>query len=637
MRIAARTRLGALAIVCGLVAWNAGTVGAEAAAAEASAATAPPPQAAATAPRVAIPEAMSSLIPADAVALLYFESSLAVAADLAAFDPDGAAGRDTSGQVLLGMLTRSTGISAERIDPARPLAVAMALTPANQMGAPPMPTFLLPYRDLEGLKGDLAGRPGMASAPVLRDDYVGISLDPGYEGGAPGSPLAADLPAHTAVLRLRAAEIITALRPMIDAALAQMGARTQAALPDSTFPDPRLARQMAAAQQMQSKMLAHWIEAMAATPLLEVSADVSGTQLEAGYDVRLGEGAARKYCLPASTVGMADLARILPSDLPLLMVMGSDFDALADLYEPWFGTMAAQEPSPEVPFAMSPERVAATLELMRALGDHLAVGYRIGQAGLEGVCVLTAEDPQLLLDLLRRAVDGLPMDGVEESLLAGPTVEGIQTTIYTQQIDFERLEALTAVPDSARMQMLATNPNALLRRVFGSEGLVFRMAPLPGRLVVACGPDADALGRAIRQARSGKGQLPPGLSAMDAGSRDRLVLWGEAELRALLLPIFEAAAQSDASSAAMLQMLRDGPACPASARAFLENDRLHGGYRVDLAAIKLLMGAAARRPNRPTAPRRPRGGTDRTPGRRRRRAAETPGQMPRPSRGRGGS
>ena len=541
---------------------------------------------------------MASLVPADAVALLVLQSSAAAAEELAAFQPQGG---DRAPLDLPALLMRPIGLGSQRLDPHRPLAVALSLppsapgAPSMPMMAPPIITYVLPVADLAGLKSDLAGTPAGATPLVEAGDYVGISMMPGYAASATVADLARELPDRTIVLRLKAARLVEAFRPVIDMGLTNLRAHNPAmARPDSAEIPPALVAQLQASQDMQAAMLEHTVQALSLVPMADLALGQSDGQVQLDYALQMLPGARKAFGLPEPSPGLVDLARCLPQDMPIVAIYAADFGVMADMYEPWFRSMATVPPtSPaSTPTFMTPGRAQACVKLMRLMGPHTAAATSWGDPGMVGVAVCTASDPQAYVDAIRAGIQQNPLPWLVESVANGPKVEGRPTLVYTMKLDAAALTAMNAQASPTGTSPAAAEQQVqFLSAMLGKDGLTAWMATLDDKVVTAMGPDTKLLASTLKALKRGKGDLPAPLQALDAAARDQLCTWGEADLREVLLPLFEAMqkAKPDPELEATLPKLRAMPPTPLSARVFATDNALEGSCRVDIAGVRQMI------------------------------------------------
>ena len=121
----------------------------------------------------ALPQEPSGLLPIDAAVIVRLESLDAAHASISRLAQLFGAAESVPPKEEFLSTAFSLPIDAAAIDPARPIYMATDVV----MG-PPIPTFLLPAKDVDGLSSSIAAT---GKTPVVRGDWIGFSMQPTYE------------------------------------------------------------------------------------------------------------------------------------------------------------------------------------------------------------------------------------------------------------------------------------------------------------------------------------------------------------------------------------------------------------------------------------------------------------------------
>jgi hypothetical protein len=534
-----------------------------------------PEVARAAAPRVSrrpvsLPSAMGRLVPADAVALVRVASIDAAQASLRSLMQLAGKSDSLLRDPLMGL--SRLGIDPEHLDRTRPLAIALTLV---DLGRPtPLPTFILPARDVKELVSDLR-KNSMLTPPQESGGWIGVSLLSATPMGRSTPAIGIDMPAGEISIRLRVDRIGRLVQPYLEH-LAD-GLMKKAASPDSA--DRAQSAQVASAALQGVRRL------LQSTEKLDLGASAAGGWLSVSYALKLVPGAGTDlFASPESVRGLTDLAKCLPPGYPAACLVALDFekwtDAVESLYEPRF-----QQAARDLPDEVRDDYVSlvkATFELLRGVDTQMLAAGGLGDRGFDAVHVLRTRDADALLAKWRQlmAPQRLRGLGVEIEALAPEQIERIPVYGYRWKLDLEKIEVL------GKKRGHAAGEKGLARWVGGGAPVV-RMAAFDGKVAVVTGSDPEVMSHILTALKRHGGVLPPDLRDDMAEAREPLCLWGRLELRSLLVPIFEMAIADSASPAATetLEKMRAARPVPIAMYGTSGKDACHGAFRMDAGAF----------------------------------------------------
>lgn len=371
------------------------------------------------------------LVPADATVLVRLESAQAWNALVRAFAPlagEAAAQHDLQA-VLDGMaspLARGPRVATPRIDPARPVYLALTLDPASG----PQLTLVAPVTNGQPFRLQPTLGP---TTNVVRGGYTGVSNRAGYGASATPNPRLAALRPGLVSVHLDLAALIAAYRPFIDMGLAQFETMLDQAPTDDQVSfdvQPLMEVYLGAA-----RALVNGAEALDLA--LERRGDEVALRLD--YLERAERTSSRAVADVTPLLGYVD-----PSASIQMALNGKATDYFALFAEL---TDAVVEVYPEPLRTDVRKLLALQGELDALLAPGLVVGFDLGAQGMHGTYVVRSPRPaelQTRLEELLRELDhegGLLRVGAGERLV----VDGLEVRVLPFAIQHEAL--LAAVED----------------------------------------------------------------------------------------------------------------------------------------------------------------------------------------------
>jgi len=413
------------------------------------------------------------LVPADATVLVRLESAQAWNELVRAFAPlagEGAATHDLQA-VLDSMGTApvpGSQAALPRIDPARPVYVAVSLDPSSGQTF----TLVAPVTNGQPFRFSPAFGP---TTNVVRGSYTGASNRAGYAASASPNPRLAALRPGLVSVHLDLATLIATYRPMIDMGLAQFEMMLDQTPSDDEMPF-----------DVQPLMEVY----LGAARALVDGADALDLQLEKRGDelaLRL-DYLEREEREPAGMVAdvVPFLGTIDPSSSAQVVLTGKWTEVLA-LFDSVTEAMVDVYPEPLRSDVQRLLRFPSEMDALLLPG--LVVGFDFGAEGVHGSYVMRSSQPaelQAKLEALVRELDhegGLLSVGTAERLV----IEGLEARVLPLEIQHEAmLHALAemsaasgGLPPEAENQFRAT-----METIYGRD---LRLAMVPrGELLAVC-------------------------------------------------------------------------------------------------------------------------------------------------------
>jgi len=419
------------------------------------------------------------LVPADATVLVRLESTQAWNELVRAFAPlagEEAAQHDL--QALLdGLAPAVQGVKGvtPRVDPARPLYLAVTLDPSSGQFV----TLIAPVTNGQPFRFQPTVGP---TTNVVRGGYTGASNRPGYAANAAPNALLGELRAGLVSVHLDLETLIAAYRPLIDMGLGQFETMLDQNPSDDEMPfdvQPLMGAYLAAARALVN-----------GADALDLSLERRGDELDLRFDYREREER-------AGVAAVADVTPLLgyvdPAS-PIKMALNGKLTDYLALFESFSESVLAIYPEP------LQTDMRKLLELQDALDPlllpGLVVGFDLGAPGMHGSYVVRSPQPAALqakIEELLRGLDhegGLLRVGAAEALV----VEGLEARVLPLEIQHEALSNAVArmsqssggLPPQSEQEFRAT-----METLYGRD---LRLAMVPrGELValVLAGDEAD--------------------------------------------------------------------------------------------------------------------------------------------------
>jgi hypothetical protein len=420
------------------------------------------------------------LVPADATILVRLESARAWNELVRAFAPlAGEAAAQHDLQALLDGMASPGEPGAQaappRIDPARPLFLALELDPS----AGQFVTLVAPVTNGQPFRFQPTVGP---TTNVVRGAYTGVSNRPGYAASATPNALLAALRPGLVSVHVDLATLVAVYRPLIDMGLGQFEMMLDQAPADDQIgfdPQPLMEVYLGAVRALVN-----------GADALDLALERRGDELGLRFDYREREARA-----PAATV--ADVTPLLghvdPGRSIQMALNGKATDYLA-MFDGLTESLVGVYPEP---LRTDARRLLALAdELDPLLLPGLVVGFDFGAHGMHGSYVVRSSRPEELQARLEEALrtldheGGLLRVGAAEDLSAG----GVAARVLPLEIQHEALlSAVTqmnapsgGLPPGAEQEFRAT-----METLYGRD---LRLAIVPrGDLValVLAGDDAE--------------------------------------------------------------------------------------------------------------------------------------------------
>ena len=450
-----------------------------------------------------VPDELARLVPADSMMLLYIPSlaraesgvqAIAKLIDSAAIPPD-----------VAGQMLGDLGIPLDLIDPERPIAFAMSVPMPGEM---PAPIVVLPIVDANRARKEFAPQKPNAHLSVF-ETYAVVSTSADYAPPNRPAQVMASIPKGDFVLRLDLATFLAKFRPFLE--LAMMQQQKVAPPPGEAFSEG-----YRAGQELGMKWVRRWMDSAES---LDLSATVSGTDIDLGVAFTVKEGSPMHGSPTKGGPGLSALARMLPaSNDPGVCLVRIDRESFVEVMDPLFASVSKLASEKEREFAQ--EFVGRFRKVVKTMGSHVAASVGFSEKGPEMTFVLQPDDPaafaKILEEILRSSIEH------EEGAVLVSTSE-----VKVDDVEVHRLD----------MRITDKSPRAVPVAGGKAEERVTELyvahAAVGERVVIAVGQSDERLEAAVRAAK-GKGKLPEA-AAEAFGAMDGSVSFAAyVELRGLL-------------------------------------------------------------------------------------------------------
>ncbi|MHC4452891.1 MAG: hypothetical protein ACYS0E_22580 [Planctomycetota bacterium] len=507
----------------------------------------------------ALIESVGALAPADAQIIVQFASADA-ARDLVA--AAGTAAAFPGAQDPLGMLAMSMGINTSNIDRSRAAAVALTL----RKDAPaPQAVFILPFADAAAATKSHTG------GKAIRGGYAALTTD--AELPKAGSTLAKGLLAGDISIRANCKSIVALYRDVIEQGFAAFDAQMKQAAAQAGTNQPDL------------------------TGIFDAYG-AAGRNLIFGTDTidlalrRAKGGAVAIDAVLAATPGgpldfqdmeaskLASLAKNLPGDLPLAMLMRFDWANYMKLFDSMFDSMVNAAPEAKRP-AMR-EYIQRMNASMEKLGKNFALSIGLGKSGMRAVMAIDSADPAGYIAeyaaLVANPVVGdfgmiFTSTGVKE-------ISGAKVSRFRFTMDMEKYLAAAGV-DESLPGIDKAGLEKMIAVVLGADGLTLDMVAIEDRVIFVMGGDDAMTGRAITG-----GDGPVALEGAFARVPGELQLAIACDVRELVRQV---SAMMSAIEGSGLSVAAGDPV-PFLLAASVEERKLHAGITLNLGELTELFG-----------------------------------------------
>lgn len=552
-----------------------------------------------------LPEAMGRLVPQDAVGLLYLTSVAEAEEDAAwlegLFEHEPSNGRtpettEAEAEDILAAVTKLYGVRPERIDHKRPLAIALGLV---NLGRPtPLPVFIIPVLDRQGVMDDVASKPGRPE-PLSYGDYMALTMMPGQSVGEKTPEIGIDLPARRVAIRLRTGRILSILQPFIDQGIAAM--RNKMGSPDRGNGDEEKPGPVGNSSALQGTAMLQWmVELLRSWEQVDLGIGTREKFFDIDFAVRTGPDAENRLLSPENARGLVDLARCLPKDYSFLGLTAVDYSGFVKTLEPAYIEMI------EEAFANAPEEAKAgylswvrtSFDLYRQFRQGLTA-FEFYDHGFEIVMVWVVEDPSFILQQYHEMLEEpfLRSVGVTVESAASKEIEGVSVQTYRFHLDPAKLdEVFEQKAEGEKRHQSSEERRRLIRHFFGGEEVTLQMAAFEDKVILVCDPDAERMGQIVAGLRHGTSRLPESLQEVAAGVQDPLCLYFRGDLRNLLASMAGLAVGDSASAEAkqVISALKFGNDVPISKYVTAGTRNYRGQFHLDVVDLAELVRALER-------------------------------------------
>jgi len=415
-----------------------------------------------------LPTDLQELLPADPAVLVTissFDDFQARWNELAAAFPD-----EDEEEVpdLSAMIAENLPRFEEIVDPARPLALALDLTPV-MMGQDPLLTWVVPlkksFTDREDLGLDTAN-----SSSVVQGDYAAIHSAPGYLPGGAKPALAGDMVPGVVSSALDLAGLMQTYGPFVEMGLASIpvGVAETDTLPDGQVVEsPGMTREEADALKGMIRALMTSVDRFDLGFGGEGNLMRLNTRLSVLPDSPLSPGPQPDFARALAMTGM------LPAGGDFLMAIAMDMTRQFDVFKDFYVLNLEREAE-----KLGPETGAKYaawfrdyLEAYGIWAKPLAASYRFGEDGMIAHAIMESADAAGDAARIAGIVEGLSEVGMGMTLTPLPDAEvgGVTVKSWSIAFDPETMTGLTGGPANPQLsgmgRMQAEQVTAILQKI----------------------------------------------------------------------------------------------------------------------------------------------------------------------------
>lgn len=442
----------------------------------------------------ALPEDPSGLLPIDAAVIVRLESLDAAYASISRIAGLFGAAESVPPKEAFLSTAFSLPIDSAQVDPARPIYMATDVV----MG-PPMPTFLLPARDVAGLSSSIAAT---GKTPVVRGDWLGFSMQPKYEPADENPRADAMLPGVlSATIDLE--EVFEMFGGLIEMGLAQVEAQMA-----------QQAEATSAGIDMQA-LMDFYIEGfrtfMDCAEGLDLALHEDGKELALhGVYTAFEDSELDGWGSPGA----------LPQNLPAGIDDGAQFAFL--MVADWTDLLARAQPVVEAMLKVYPDEAKAGFhtywtalgEAYGQLGDTVVGSGGFGEQGVHFAFFGTAKESGAFVEKLSSAFASAaafaaPM-GVTIGAPQALEIGGTKAQQWPLQIDYAHL---AEIAEQTGSQEAGAELEPLLESIYG-EHPTLTVGERSGRVCVAFGGGPAELEQAFARLAAGPAPAAPFLSGL---------------------------------------------------------------------------------------------------------------------------
>ncbi len=409
-------------------------------------------------PQLTAPDAASvaGLVPKDASYVARIESTQRLNAMLGRLAEDVGLPFPTQ---PLPMLAAMFGIEPSIIHEDKPLYIALGRE--NTAAGMPAATLIAPTDDPQTIADGMQQRKTGTTA-----DYVAISQDPNYVGGAPA--LLEGMPGGLISVRCDVAAQRAVHKETL-AATFQMARDTMTA-------QMQTPEQAAGLEMIQG--LVDWAEeAIQSIETLDLSLQEQDGDFELNIAAKTdGKGPFAQFAGQKSN--LAEMGEVLPGDMMMHGLMHFDMNALMK-----FGAQMQEQFPPEQreQFAEYMERMN---KLTAMLGGDWAMAMDFDEKGMRAAMVATAKDAEAYLSGYNELVTAPVLTDMGMSFVRGESRKIGETDVTSIRFKIDWEVYMKSLGQSATMP---PEFNSMMEKIFGKDGMLVEMAARDGRVYYAIG------------------------------------------------------------------------------------------------------------------------------------------------------
>ncbi|NRA94904.1 MAG: hypothetical protein HRU14_01700 [Planctomycetes bacterium] len=430
-------------------------------------------------------DAFQNLIPDDALGLIRVKSIggllSEVQALVAAIDPSMV--DEVDAQELLALFD----LADLELDMTKPACFAMGAP--EDASSEPVPVIVLPCKDAKKTAEELNAM-GPDSDAVARGSYVAFATQGTYTAGTKPSALLNALPDADVILRLNLGGLIEIYRDDVDMGLDMAAEQMAAGAPT------------AALGTMMESVTDFLGDVVDSARVLDVTFDIDKTLVDFGMALSVGQGTALAKSTTMGSNSLGALAGFLPASHPISLMFSLDMKGMAAMLETMNGELAQE--MPEEMRENYTALMSASTEVMKLLGDDMALSVGAGANGLELVEIFSVSDPAAMMASWKEIMGSDAFKEVGTSAVFGePKTDdaGVTYQTITMSVDWEKTMALSGGPEGMGAEM-AQQIVPIMQAIFGSQNMTMQTATVGKHVLIGMGGDT-LLKQSIANMKSG--------------------------------------------------------------------------------------------------------------------------------------
>ena len=364
-------------------------------------------------------------------------------------------------------------IDIAKLDTTQPIYGAFELS----MG-PPLPTIVLPAKNLEELKAEVAGM----GAPVAAGNYLGFAMgNPNYAVSATANPLVAELKPGVVAVHIDLEALIETFGPFIEMGLNSLEGQM------ANVPQDEMPIDMGA---MMDFYLDGVRTVLDSAEGMDMALQDDGNRMVLDGVFTALEGSVLEDFYTPGEFSTDVLQGALDPSQPLSFFAAADWKAVSEKMLPMMDALMGVYPEP------MRDGFRSYMDVFMGSYEHMgdvAVGNGgFGADGMEFAYYVTSAEPASLVQAMRTAFEGgsLTEMGMEVSPAAELEVGGSKVLQWLMKFDMESMMSnMGATTEELSSEDMAAM-SQMMDAIYG-ENMTLSIAEKEGRVAILMGPDEN--------------------------------------------------------------------------------------------------------------------------------------------------